>query len=135
MHSCDNGQCALSSNGMAFRMKKFISVASVVCALNNVIFCVINSFQVNINSSIRDVITMYEYQPVVSNQPEQEGKEAAADEAEVVKDVQTVVTEVRQLILDDLLFELRGLRSIKWHVANLVSYVKLVKAGDTDVET
>lgn len=125
----------LEWEGITYRMKKFISLASVVCALNNVIFCAVNSFQINVKSSIRGVLTIYEYQPVVSDQPEEEGKEAAADEAEVVKDVETVVTEVRQHIRDDLLFELRGLRTIKWHIAYIVSFVKFVKAGDTGVET
>ena len=92
-----------------------------------------NSFHVNRSSSIRGVLTTYEYQPDVSNQHVEE--EVAADEAEVLKDVETVLAQVRQLVRDDILFELTRLRSIKWHIACRVRFVKLVVDGDTGAET
>lgn len=73
-----------------------------------------NSFHVNRNRSIRGVLPTYEYQPVTSNQSEEEEtaasdqpeKEVVAYKTEVLKNVETVLAEIRQIVRDDSLFEL-----------------------------
>lgn len=53
---------------------------------------------------------------------------------EVLKDVDTVLTEVTPLLREDILSELTCVRNTKWHITCRIRFVKAVINDDSDVE-
>lgn len=80
----------------------------------------------NRRSSIRVTLTAVEYDPVIV---------VSGDQEEVLKDVETVINDVRPMLRAELLSELTLLRNIMRYVVCTVRFVKLVADGESDVET
>ena len=79
-------------------------------------------FYVLRESSVRGALTSYTYTPRQHD-----------DEAEVITDFAGVLTECRPLLLLDLLEQLNRLRSVKWHIACRIEFVKYSITSDSGV--